>query len=85
MKSRPAAPAATRRPRYSLPSLSRPSYISPFSPVVYWDLSCYISGDFNRVSVAQVLRSYGALQQVCSVATKKGATLELILTDLHPF
>ena len=30
----------------------------------------YISGDFNKVSVTQVLRSYGALQQVCSVATR---------------
>ena len=45
----------------------------------------YISGDFNKVSVAQVLRSYGALQQVCSVATRKNATLELILTDLHSY
>ena len=45
----------------------------------------YISGDFNKVSVTQVLRSYGALQQVCSVPTRKNATLELILTDLHPF
>ena len=33
----------------------------------------------------EILQSYGALQQVCSVPTRKGATLELILTDLHTF
>ena len=45
----------------------------------------YIGGDFNRVGVQQVLRSYGGLQQVCGVPTRQGATLELILTDLHTF
>lgn len=45
----------------------------------------YIGGDFNRVNVNEVLHSYGALQSVSSVPTRKGATLELILTDLHTF
>ena len=45
----------------------------------------YIGGDFNRVGVQQVLRSYGGLQQVCGVPTRQGATLELILTDLHTY
>ena len=49
------------------------------------EIHFYIGGDFNRVNVKQVLRSYGSLQQVCSVPTRQGATLELILTDLHTF
>ena len=32
-----------------------------------------------------MLRSYGSLQQVCGVPTRQGATLELIITDLHTF
>ena len=44
-----------------------------------------ISGDFNRVGTQDILNSYGALQQMCSVATRKGATLQIILTDLHTF
>ena len=49
------------------------------------EIHFYIGGDFNRVNVKQVLRSYGSLQQVCGVPTRQGATLELILTDLHTF
>ena len=49
------------------------------------EIHFYIGGDFNRVNVKQVLRSYCSLQQVCSVPTRQGATLELILTDLHTF
>ena len=44
-----------------------------------------VAGDFNRVSVREVLHSYGALQQMCGVPTRKGATLELVLTDLHTY
>ena len=32
-----------------------------------------------------ILDSYGALKQFNSVPTRKGANLELLLTDLHPF
>ena len=47
-----------------------------------------ISGDFNKVSTQDVLESNGALHQICSVATRNSATLELIITDMatlfHP-
>ena len=42
-----------------------------------------ISGDVNRLNVTIILDSYGALKQVCSVPTRKFATLEIVLTDLH--
>ena len=44
-----------------------------------------LAGDYNRVGVEEILRSYGALQQICDVPTRKGATLQLIITDLHSF
>ena len=47
-----------------------------------------IAGDFNRTDISEILHSYGALKQICSVPTRKNATLEIILTDLghlfHP-
>ena len=42
-----------------------------------------IAGDFNRVKVTEVMDSYGALQQICGMATRAGAALQLVLTDLH--
>ena len=42
-----------------------------------------LAGDFNRVGVQDILDSYGALHQVCGVPTRRGASLQLILTDLH--
>ena len=44
-----------------------------------------LAGDFNRVDVTDVLLSYGALHQVCGVATRQGAALQLVITDLHTF
>ena len=44
-----------------------------------------VAGDFNRVSVTDILLSYGAMQQVCGVATRGGAALQLVLTDLHTY
>ena len=48
----------------------------------------FISGDFNKVSIEDILESNGSLQQICSVATRKSATLELVITCmaklLHP-
>ena len=44
-----------------------------------------LAGDYNRVGVQEILHSYGALQQICDVPTRKGATLQLIITDLHSF
>ena len=47
-----------------------------------------ISGDFNKVSIEDILESNGALHQVCSVATRNQTTLELVITDMatmfHP-
>ena len=47
------------------------------------DVNFIIAGDFNRVDTSDVLDSYGALQSIVSVPTRKSATLEVILTDLH--
>ena len=47
------------------------------------DVHFLIGGDFNRLAVEDIMDSYGALKQVCSVPTRKKATLEIILTDLH--
>ena len=44
-----------------------------------------LAGDFNRVDVTDVLLRYGALHQVCGVATQQGAALQLVITDLHTF
>ena len=44
-----------------------------------------LAGDYNRTSVQDVLLSYGALQQMCGVPTRKAASLQLILTDLHTY
>ena len=44
-----------------------------------------LAGDYNRVGVHEILRSHGALQQICDVPTRKGATLQLIITDLHTY
>ena len=44
-----------------------------------------MAGDYNRVSIQEVLLSYGGLQQICGVPTRKGATLQLIVTDLHTY
>ena len=47
-----------------------------------------ITGDFNKVNIENLLESNGALHQVCTVATRKSSTLELVITDmatmLHP-
>ena len=35
------------------------------------------------MDISDILDSYGALKQIISVSTRKSATLEIILTDLH--
>ena len=47
------------------------------------DIHFCIGGDFNRTGVSDILDSHGALKSVISVATRKDAVLEIILTDLH--
>ena len=48
-------------------------------------ISFLVCGDFNKVPVHEVLMSYGAMKQICSVATRKNASLEVILTHWSPF
>ena len=43
----------------------------------------FFGGDFNRVDITDILDCYGALKQIISVPTRKSATLEILLTDLH--
>ena len=47
------------------------------------EINFCIGGDFNHLDVTEILDSYGALQQIISVPTRKSATLEILLTDLH--
>ena len=47
------------------------------------EINFCIGGDFNHLDVTEILDSYGALQQIISVPTRKSATLEIVLTDLH--
>ena len=47
------------------------------------EVNFLLAGDYNRVGVQDILDCYGALHQVCGVPTRKGASLQLILTDLH--
>ena len=47
------------------------------------DVSYFISGDFNRLDINDILDCYGGLAQVVSIPNRKTATLQLILTDLH--
>ena len=47
------------------------------------DVRFLVGGDFNRLDINDILDSYGALRQIISVPTRKSATLEIILTDLH--
>ena len=51
----------------------------------YNEIHFLFAGDFNRVDISEVLDSYGALKQICGVATRGGAALQLVVTDLHTF
>ena len=44
-----------------------------------------ISGDFNKFPFEEIMLANGAMKQVISVATRKSAILEVILTDLATF
>ena len=47
------------------------------------ELNFLIGGDFNRLDISSILNAYGALKQSVSVPTRKGAILEIVLSDLH--
>ena len=49
------------------------------------EIKFLIGVDFNRLDVSDILESYGALKQVCSVPTRKEATLDILITDLHTY
>ena len=42
-----------------------------------------MDGDFNCLEISEILDSYGAQKQIISGLTRKTATLEIILMDLH--
>ena len=42
-----------------------------------------IGGDLNQLKIERILDAYGPLRQVISFATRKSATLEKVITDLH--
>ena len=48
----------------------------------------FVSGDFNKVDISDVLETNGSLNQICSVPTRNSTILELIITDMatmfHP-
>ena len=47
------------------------------------DVHFLLAGDFNCVGIQDILDCYGVMHQVCGVPTRKGASLQLVLTDLH--
>ena len=47
------------------------------------EVNFIIGGDFNRLNISDILDSYGAMKSIISVPTRKAATLEVLLTDLH--
>ena len=47
------------------------------------EVNFILGGDFNRLPISEIMDAYGALNQLVSVPTRLGATLEIILTDLH--
>jgi hypothetical protein len=47
------------------------------------EVNCLIGGDFNRLDISEILECHGGLKQIISVPTRKQATLEILLTDLH--
>ena len=49
------------------------------------EINFLIGGDFNRLDITDILECYGGLKQIISVPTRKSATLEIALTDLHSF
>ena len=47
------------------------------------EINFCIGGDFNHLDVNEILECYGGLRQIISVPTRKSATLEIMLTDMH--
>ena len=44
-----------------------------------------LGGDLNHLEIDQILDAYGSMKQIVTVPTRKSATLEMILTDMHSF
>ena len=49
------------------------------------ELKFLLGGDLNRIDIDKILRSYGALNQIILVPTRKNETLEKVITDLQSF
>ena len=47
------------------------------------DINYCISGDFNKVSIEDILDSLGSLQNIQVEATRNGEILDLMITDMH--
>ena len=47
------------------------------------DINFLVGGDFNKLNITEVLDCHGGLNQVISLPTRKSATLDILLTDLH--
>ena len=47
------------------------------------EIKFYISGDYNKYPIQDILDSLGGLQNIQRSATRKGQILDLIITDMH--
>ena len=47
------------------------------------EIKYVISGDFNKVSIEDILDSQGSLQNIQVEPTRRGEILDLIITDIH--
>ena len=49
------------------------------------ELKFLIGGDLNIINIDKILHSYGSLNQIIAVPTRKSGTLEKVITDLQTF
>ena len=49
------------------------------------EINFLMGGDLNHLDIKQILDSNGLMKQIVTVPTRKSATLEMILTDMHSF
>ena len=48
-------------------------------------LKFLIGGDLNRINIDKILNSYGSLNQIITVPTRKSESLEKVITDLQTY
>ena len=49
------------------------------------EIKFLIGGDVNRINIDKILHSYGSLNQIISVPTRKSESLEKVITDLQTY